>query len=386
MNRKLISAFIFLLSANIFCFAQVTRENSKTNELAVEITYHKELKPAYLAIREEGKISGVWFAKFQRVPNWNPPAESLPVRAVNFVSKREGKAVKVDVSVYTGQKLFEREESVISLIINENDKIVVKDLLKFGVEPFEISLVRITPTVGILPVVNNKSSSVTVANLEPTYSALPSYKMTLANNSSKAVSAFTFDIKVGDKIMGVSTPQGKEGRPLIEAGGFYERTFKNANQPVKVSEGQTFPVEPDQIFTISSVIFEDGTFEGDELQASMFMAFNLGRKIQVKRIVDLLRQNSQNKLDLGVLKKQAENLNVSVNETDFKNLAAKLPGLSNAELTTLQRTVQFTTQSLKNEFVDDIRIKLKGNSQAKLNRKWFAENLERYENWLARLK
>lgn len=387
MNKKLIVILVVLFIGNIFCLAQDASENSKPTGLTIEITYHKENKPAYLAVPEtdDEKVKSAWFSHFERVPNWQLPAGSLPVRAVNFVSRCEGDAVKVDISVITGQKLHEKEESVAALTMRENDKIIVKELLKFGVEPFELSVVRVTPSVTVLPSVNNKSRSLTVASLEPNYSTLPSYKLMLANNSGKAVSALTFNVTVNGFFILSGMPQGDDGNPLIEPGGVFEKMIPNASKPNRLSEGQIVPVVPNQVITISAVVFEDGTYEGDQLEAARFLAFTLGRKLQIKRIIDLLKQVGGKEFDLAEINRQANDLSIATDETEFDKFTGKFPNLSDKEISQLRTSVEVALQGTKRRFLDEIGVSLNEISETKPSRNWFAVNLERYSNWLARL-
>ncbi|CAN5462381.1 hypothetical protein BH20ACI1_BH20ACI1_08730 [soil metagenome] len=252
------------------------------------------------------------------------------MRAVNFVSRREGDAVKVDVSVFTGLKLHEKEEFVTVLTMRENDKVIIKDLLKFSVEPFEISVVRVAPSAAVLPSVEIKSKSLALVSVEPNYSTLPSFKLTLVNNSDKAVKMFSFAITSDDKMMLSGMPHGDEGKALIEPGGLFQREFMNAYQDVKVSDGQTLPVQPNQVFRISTVVFEDGTFEGDQRSAATFLAFEAGRKMQIKQIIALLLANEKNSNYAEIIR-QAENLSVAVDEVIFNKFAAKLSNLSDAD-------------------------------------------------------
>lgn len=385
MNKRLTMLVVVLLFGNLFCLAQTDRENPKPSGLAVEIVFRKDAPPAYLSVpaTEKGK-SWSWFASFGRVADWQQPADSLPVRAVNFVVRREGKDVKVDVSVFTGHRFHEKEEFVTTLTMHENDKIIIKDLLKFGVEPFEIGVVKVTPMATVLPSVKINSKLLTVVSIEPNYSTLPSYKLTLANNSDKAVSAFTFEITINGKRMISGMPQGGEGNVLIEPGGILEKEFPNANQNVKVSDGQALPVQPNQLLTISTIIYKDGTFEGDQSNALRFLAFEAGRKMQIKRIIALLRTNEK-KSNYAEIIKQAENLSTAIDEAIFSKFVAALSNLPDTEKSQLRGPAEIASQGTKTRFIDELKTAAKENSEMTSSKNWLAFNLERYRNWLARL-
>ncbi len=376
-----------LFLGNIVCFAQ-DRKNSEPTALVLEITFHKENKPAYQTVFENTtQAKGSWFALFQRVPNWRQPEGSLPVRAVNVVSRLENETVKVRISVFTGQKLHEKEEFVADYTMRENDKITVGDLTKFGVEPFEIAVVRLTPAASVLPRVENKSNSVTVAGLETVYSTMPSYKLTLANNSEKAVSAISFRVSVDGRMRLSGMPQGAAGRPLIESGKQFEKIIPNSTELVKVPAGQPIPVQANQTLTIAAVIFEDDSFEGDEAEAARFLAFKFGRQLQLKRIVALLRQTAENDSAFGELGKQSANLSVEIDDNDFAEFTNKFAGLSDDEKFLLRSCINSALQGVKREFVSDVENLTggRGKVEAAETRNWLNNNKVKYQNWLLRL-
>ncbi len=107
--------------------------------------------------------------------------------------------MKVRVSVFTGEKFHDKEVFVADLEIREDERKSVKELTEFGVEPFELAVVRDIPTVASLPTIVNKTASLQVA-VEPNFSLLPNFKMKLLNNSNKAVVAFAFEMVAGNNV------------------------------------------------------------------------------------------------------------------------------------------------------------------------------------------
>lgn len=84
-------------------------------------------------------------------------------------------------------------------------------------------------------------------------------------------------------------PQGIEGEPLILAGGVSEVMAPGATRATATPGGYD-PVEPpNQHIEITMVEFEDGSFEGDIESAASFRAFVKGRKIQLRRLVDVFQ-------------------------------------------------------------------------------------------------
>jgi hypothetical protein len=120
--------------------------------LALEVTYYPGRKPAYETVPgPDSKPSGAWFGLFGRIASWQPPDGTQPIEAVRVVSQVEGDAVRVTVSTLSGSKALEDEHPVGTYLIRETEKISIEDLKRFGIEPFQIKLVRVNPSIPPVP-------------------------------------------------------------------------------------------------------------------------------------------------------------------------------------------------------------------------------------------
>jgi hypothetical protein len=106
--------------------------------LALEVTYYRDRPPTYQQVI--GRDTGSSYGLFRRVPSWIPPAGSLPVRGVSIRDHLEGDAVRIEVSVLLGVGSEEKVEPVSTHLIHENEKITISELMRFGVEPFEVKV------------------------------------------------------------------------------------------------------------------------------------------------------------------------------------------------------------------------------------------------------
>lgn len=363
-----------------FGFAQGNREkmpDAAPTGLALEVTFIKTNPPAYMTLNESGaKSGGAWYSLFGRTPNFQTPPNALPVRAVNIVPLLEKDVVKVAVSVFKGHKFHDREEAVAVYSIRENERISVKELANFGVEPFEIAVVRVAPSATLLPSVINQTNSLQVTNIEPTFSTLPAYKISFLNISAKAVSAFAFETLADNQRKLLSgMPQGLQGEALIKAGAIYKRQFPNSLQNVKTTDGQPPPTQPNQTIVISAVVFEDGSYEGDASRAAQFRAFTLGRKLQLKQMSDFSLEN---------LDKQTTNLKFTMDENAFADLLKEFPVLPEKEKTNLRMSVEIAANGVKREFLQALE-KVKNQPPDEL-RAWLATANESHRKWFARLR
>jgi len=118
----------------------------------------------------------------------------------------------------------EEEKDVAVYTLREGEEIRVRELTQFGVEPFGVKLVRAISSDTKLPSVISNAKSIELITIQANLSTLPSYRLALRNVSSKNVSAIGLKVMQGNRTMMISMPQGKEGEPLILAGGVSEVT------------------------------------------------------------------------------------------------------------------------------------------------------------------
>lgn len=383
MRGNLIIFLIALFLGNIICSAQSNRTNSQPIGLILEVTFHKENKPAYLPVSENAsRAKGGLFSNFQRAVNWRQSAGSRPVSAVNIVSRLEGDAIKVKVSVIRG-----KEEFVAEYTMRENEKIVVRDLTKFGIEPFEIRAVGLTLGALDLPLIVNKSNSLTVERLEPVDSEIPSLKLVLANNSEKEISALTYKVSVGKSLRSSGRPGNMDGKILIKPGEQFQVIIPNVGFGVKNSVGETVSLETNRTVTISAVVFEDDSFEGDDAEAAKFLVTKFARKIQIQKILALLEKTAETDSSLEDLGSRAENLSIEVDENDFSKFINQFAALPDNEKFYLRSAVNAVLKDVKSSFLSELEPFNEGERKIESSeiRNWLKINKEKYKNLMSRL-
>ena len=102
-------------------FPALEREiEAAASEIFLEIFCHRDASSDFQSVPgPNSKFEGGWFGAFGRIPSWQPPAGSLPVRAVNVLSRIEGDAVRINVSVFVGKKAMDKEEPVATYLVRE---------------------------------------------------------------------------------------------------------------------------------------------------------------------------------------------------------------------------------------------------------------------------
>ena len=178
---------LLIVAVSLFIFGSPVIAEAQTPGYALEVTFFKGRPFVYQKLNQWS-----WYALFQRIPGWRGPAGEAPVETVKIVPRTEaGGSVKIRVSVLKG-KLLETEQPVGDYTVTENVKLTIVDLTKFGVIPFDVSLVRAPATVASLPAVINKTRSLQVS-VAPDSGSLPTFQLKLINDSAKAVRAFTYE-------------------------------------------------------------------------------------------------------------------------------------------------------------------------------------------------
>ena len=340
---------------NIFCAAQTVRGNSEPIGLVLEISYDRENKPAYIYVTDHILQSrGNLFSNFRRTANWRQMEGSFPVKAVKIVSLPENGGIKVKISVLTGQKTNENEQAVANYTLRENEKITVSNLTRFGIEPFEIRAVGLTLAASDLPQIVNKTGSLTVEKIEPFNTENSSVKLILANNSDKAVSALTYKVSVGKSLRSSGRPENSDGKVLIKPGEKFQAIISNIGFGVKNPVGQTVSLEPNKTITISAVVFEDDSFEGDDAEAARFLVIKFGRKNQLKKVLALLEQAAETNTSFDELKGKAENLSDEIDEGDFDKFLSQFAALPDNEKFYLRSAAGAVLKNIKSELVSDL--------------------------------
>lgn len=393
MLRNTAIFLIVLFLGNVFCAAQSYERNSDQKNsgsfgLILEVTYDKENKPAYVYVTDHILQSrGNLFSNFQRVANWHS-AGTFPVKSVKIVSRPEGNAVKVKISVLTGQMPREKEQTVANYTLRENEKIAVNDLAKYGIEPFEIRAVGLTLAASDLPQIINKTGSLTVEKLEPVNSETPSVKLVLANNSDKAVSALTYQVSSGKSLRSSGRPENMDGKILIKPGERFQAVIPNGGFGVKNSVGQTVSLESNRTITISAVVFEDDSFEGEDAEAARFLVVKFARKIQTKKILALLEQTAETDSALEELVRKAENLSAEVDENEFDKFTGQFAALPDNEKFYVRSAANAVLKGIKSEFVSELESSGQDGkkSESADARARLRSIKEKYQNLLSRLK
>jgi len=341
-------AFLFLVLSSI-ALAQQAANTAPTpltpGGLVVEVMYYKGRPLAYQAVG-----SWSWFSAFPRSEGWKAGANEIPIRAVKITLRQEDGVVKARVTLLRGRN-FDKEDFVTDTSVLPGQKTIVRELLNVGIEPFEMQLVRAPATVADLPTVANKTKSLQVT-VEPNQSTIPSFVGRFLNNSAKPVASFSFFTSVDGRRAVMGAPMSRTGLVLIQPGETYQQTFRYSTTLSPVSTGEVPPVVSNLVLNITSVVFTDGSYEGDSYPVATFLAGKLGEKAQLRAFLDRVRAG-------GSISSESD-VEAAISAVNLDGLAAeiikKFPDLTAAEKVQVRNVIglgqSFGVKSFRTASVD----------------------------------
>lgn len=384
MNRQhIILAIVFTLSFFEYSSAQSQQARPSATGLAVEVTYFEGRGPAYEPVRRTKlpRGEGSWFGLFGRVKEWQLPTGAQPVSAVRVVPYLDGDTVKVTVSVLRGEKFLDVEDIVGTYTVRENEGIAIDSLRDFGVEPFKLKLIRVAPQTPEVPTVLNKTSSLEVVGIEPIVATLPRYKLTLHNLSEKNVSAIRINTMRAGNLSLSGMPQGEEGKPLVEAGSFKELNEMMVTRAETTAAGYSPAAPRGQQIVLATLVFEDGSYEGDPEPAATYRGHTIGNRAELKRIVGLLEDALASSSSIEKVRTQLSNLSYDFDQSDMAVLASAFPEIDRNKL---QTHIDVAMHLLRKEVFDNLDRFQPGPGSADF-RVYLQTMKDRYAGWLLRL-
>ena len=230
-------------------------------------------EPDYLEISQGGVEATAGFSDL----HWEPDSDKTRHAMLELVYRMEGGAVRVRVSVrfdaVNAAPPPAPEMPVGTYVVRQNESVTLSELSLFGLSPVQLKLVSAKPPDSTVPPIVNQTSSLVVESVDEDRA---SYKVVLRNTSPSAAEGLVVTVLGADGTTDVHD-LGPMMPPFICSGETHELAVSK--------EGN--PANPQQL-VIEAVVFEDGTHEGDGLNAAILEGKWVGRKTQEQRISDLV--------------------------------------------------------------------------------------------------
>lgn len=275
--------------------AQEPRATPAAKNLAVEI----DGDPTHdYQIQVKG---GLETSPRRRLPGWQRPAGAPPLTAVKIDTDYEGDAVRIDLSVVfddsfpadaPGPKYGRKVQAVASHRAREGETVRLEELARFGVEPMTLRIVQARPRpaepppLASTPRVVNDLKTLQVVGFHRDASAPNAFKLRLHNVSQKGVAALAFREADGGS---THISLGSPARPLVAPGDVHETPFVFHVSRHHTRQGETHDAERQRTLSVTTAVFDDGTYEGDAEMAAKIIARRRGDEAQRARILTLLR-------------------------------------------------------------------------------------------------
>lgn len=229
------------------------------------------------------------FSSFRRV-NGVPMEDPRYVSAIQMYCKAEGAEIRLDVEVLFGR--FDQNDTPRSLegvprqtvgsyLVPLNTSVWLNELVRYGVEPFEVRTVTLKPEVPNPPVIENRTTALSLVSVDDDRNTYP---VRLKNVSQKNIIALELRSPRGrDR----SSQRGtaKLPRVLIAPDEIYTVLYSVYRGGRNTPAGFVADPPARQLIVISAVVFDDGSWEGEPETAGGILASLYGLRLQLARIV-----------------------------------------------------------------------------------------------------
>lgn len=391
MRTSRLAAFACVVLACVVAHAQeppqpqekpLVREPTR---LVVQIEYVKGAPYSYVSVP-----NWVWLGRFNLTPAASTRAPADTVRAVNVKTRMLDGRVEINVGVHVGLQQFDRLDEVAIYQASPGETVVASDLERFGVEPLRMKVLNVNDTSAAAPTIVNKTQSIEAVVSKFEALPLPRVTVSVRNLSSKGVRAVDLREVIEGREQITSFMADFKGGVIMGPGGTYDKKLVAATG--RSNQNDFTPTAIESV-VIASAVFDDYTYEGDALAAVRVRASDEGERLQLPRIIALLREAgaARGPVTLETVKKFRERLAALDDTPPAETLASILrayPELKPADREWAEGAMTVSMHESKRELMDDLRKLEADFGRASAASDFVAllkSHQERFERWLARL-
>lgn len=260
-----------------------------SGDLVLEMSVGDEQPTDYYVPR----VGVLWAEFFELKPldNWRRPADQpSDVGAVHLDYRRLRDAVWIDVMVVFGRidlsKPLPDDESRAksggTYVIRIGESASLQELARFGIEPFKVKVLSVEVRTLNPAELDNKTKAIEVVRVNQSREL---FRIALKNISSKNIVVGKAQCAGIDANFG-PLAAGQIKDVYCDLGVVRARVIPSRPPQANPQIGHE-PVRPK--LAVTSVVFEDLTFEGDLEPALTYIAHRRGTRIQTIRVVGLLQ-------------------------------------------------------------------------------------------------
>jgi hypothetical protein len=284
-NILLLAACSFILAAGQARQGQTPQNRPAPNRLSLRVVIYEGAAPTFYPVGDADKSVGSGLIRdFRRLPSaiWR---NDTRVRSLLVSGSREGARVRVSVYAY-GEDFAPGGLKLAEYLAGEGEEYAVTQLIGYGIEPLRVGVVRRAEVKLTPPRVDNRTRGVEVAAVD-VHENVPSFEMTLRNVSDKKIRAVEIEEMRGWRPKGGPPLFDWKSRPPLRPGGVWKVTLEVGWNSKMTPEGHV--IEPADRVVVASVLYTDGSYEGDSLFAAKAGAFEAGRRAQLARALEIMR-------------------------------------------------------------------------------------------------
>ncbi|HEX6184665.1 MAG TPA: hypothetical protein VFZ44_12345 [Pyrinomonadaceae bacterium] len=255
--------------------------------LSLRVVVFAGAAPTFYPLPDKDKAgSGAVIGNLRKLPSARLMG-GLPVDSVTLNFSREMGGARVAVFAHRGSEQARESIKVAEQVVGEGREYAVTQLAAYGVEPLSFSVVRRADVELTPPRVDSRARSVEVAEIK-VHPEVPSFALVLRNASDKDLRAVEIEEYRGWMRKGPPPAYDWRFAAPVKPGKTWTVTLEFGWNGKASAEGHT--VEPPDSVVIRSALFTDGSYEGDSQFAARAEAFREGRRVQLGRVLELMRE------------------------------------------------------------------------------------------------
>jgi hypothetical protein len=272
--------------------------------------------------------------------------------------------------------------------LRTNERAEVSEAARLGLFAFRVAVVKVLQQDASKPRVDTfKTPSISVDKLEANLLPEP-YRLFLKNNSDRDVLAIQYNTYRGGQFLHLKWLELPHPLPLIKAGAIYRFEVLSEDRTCGDEDGYR-PLQSNRI-EIASVVFVDGSYEGDSGLAALIRGRALGNKRNLDRVMAVLSSidgNGESIPDLLIY--HLRSLSAGMDEVAEPFLAEtlrnSLPPEGNYSMSGLTNFIRSGQHEIKTSLLWDAQMleRLIKTQDAEALKTWCTRTLAKYTQWHA---
>ncbi|MFL6229803.1 MAG: hypothetical protein ACJ741_13610 [Pyrinomonadaceae bacterium] len=295
---------------------------------------------------------------------------------------------RIDVSVQSGEFYDGAQKHVASYTARMNERVEIKEVVPFGAAPFTVAVMRVLRATAVAPQVANKTQSISVEKIESDSPIAP-YQISLRNISGKDVLALEVNALKGGKRLGLMWPEARWLEPLIRAGSVHHMEVSSTDHSCGTARGYR-PGQADTI-EINTVVFADGSYEGEPYLAALIRAKAMGYERQSARVLEaldlLIGRSDPTTFEVAAqLNELLAVMDETVELAALDELHRSFPAYGEETVMGLGKDVGFSLHEIKRDLLADVKrfeSKASEGQDTRSVRSWLLEMREKYAKRVA---